>query len=146
MEEVDIGVVIETSPDGSAQVMVPRREGCRTWTKNICDQMDKDNVILRVQNPVKATKGRTVEVRFVTPPMGKSMFTIYILPILALIIGALGGMSLNPIGNENLSAVIGAFVLFIFSLGLIFGLNKKKWGLKGTNRPSITTTTSSESR
>jgi positive regulator of sigma E activity len=139
-EEVDYGVVVESSPDGTAQVMVPRREGCRTdaWRKNICDQLDQDNVILRTLNPVKASKGRMVEVSFTTPHLGKSMFVIYILPILALVLGAAIGSAWNPFGGQDISAVVGAVVLTGACLGLIFGLSRRQWGRKGLNMPTIT--------
>jgi len=114
--------------------------GCRSdaWAKNICDQFDRDKVTLRVLNPVQAAEGNLVEVRFQTPPVGKSMIVVYLLPILALILGAVLGAAWNPLNNQDLSAVAGAVIVFICCLGLILGINRKNLGERGGNMPSIT--------
>ncbi len=137
---VDYGFVVETQPEGFAQVRLPRREGCRTeaLSKNICHQLDKESMILRVQNPLKAVKGNKVEVEFIDPGLGKSIFIIYFLPILSLIIGAILGNAFNPLANHNLSAVLGAILFLAICLGLVFGLNRRKWQQAGRNAPRIT--------
>ncbi len=139
-EAIDCGVVVQKNPDDTAQVMLPRREGCRgdLWSKNICHQIDQDSMILKTDNPLKAREGDRVEVRFMVPEKGKSMFMVYILPILILIVGAGIGNVWDPFGNQNLSAVVGAFVLLILSLLLIFRLNRRKWGPEGSHLPKIT--------
>jgi sigma-E factor negative regulatory protein RseC len=139
-KEVDYGFVVEDKPEGFAQVRLPRREVCRTnmRVKNICDQFDEDSMILRAQNPVKAIKGNKVEVRFTNPDLGKSVFIVYLFPILSMIIGAVLGNILNPLGDQNLSAVLGAVLLLVICLALNFGINRSKWQQTGPNAPRIT--------
>ena len=137
IQNTDCGIVVGSSQEGYAQVMLPRREGCRydAWSKSICDQLDQDNMILKAHNPLKATEGNMVEVKFETPGMGKSMFVVYILPILALIIGAALGNGLDPFGNQNASAAIGALVFLALGLWLVFSISRKQ---KGAGFPTIT--------
>ena len=95
-------------------------------------------MVFKAENSLKAREGDRVEVKFAVPGKGKALFMVYILPILALIIGAGIGNAWNPFGNQNLSAVLGALILLILSLFLIFRLNRSKWGPKGSNMPRIT--------
>jgi len=140
LEKVDYGFVVENREDGTAQVMLPRRKACQTddWSKDICDQLDKGHLILRALNPIQALKGTKVEIRFVTQSLSKSIFIVYILPILSLIVGAILGGTLNPFGDQDLSAVFGSAVLFIICLGLMLGIYIKNWRQKSSNMPKIT--------
>ena len=69
---------------------------------------------------------------------GKSIFLIYILPILTLVLGAAIGSVWYPFGEQDVSAVVGAAVLTGACLVLIFGLSRRQWGRKGFNMPTIT--------
>lgn len=66
------------------------------------------------------------------------MFVIYNLPILALVLGAAIESAWNPVGEQDISAVVGAAVLTGACLVLIFGLGRRQWGRKGFNMPTIT--------
>ncbi|MCF8105297.1 MAG: SoxR reducing system RseC family protein [Desulfohalobiaceae bacterium] len=135
--QIDCGIVVGSSQEGFAQVMLPRREGCRydAWSKSICHQLDQDNMVLKAHNPLKAKEGNMVELKFETPGMGRSMFIVYILPILALIIGAGLGNGLDPFGNQNVSAAIGALVFLVLGLWLVFSITRRQ---KGAGFPTIT--------
>jgi len=139
-QESDYGMVVENNPDGSVQVRLPRREVCLkdARSKGICDQFDDNNMVLRVFNPVNAQQGDRVVVRYVSKPLAKSLFIVYLTPILALILGAIIGTTWNPFGNQNVSAVIGAIILLVICLGLIFGLHKRNIQEKGLDMPTIT--------
>ncbi len=139
-QESDYGMVVENNPDGSVQVRLPRREVCLkdARSKGICDQFDDNNMVLRVFNPVNAQKEDRVVVRYMAKPLAKSLFIVYLLPILALILGAIIGTTWNPFGNQNVSAVIGAIILLVICLGLIFSLHKRKIQEKGLDMPTIT--------
>ncbi|NOZ68358.1 MAG: SoxR reducing system RseC family protein [Deferribacteres bacterium] len=131
MEE-EIGVV--KSIDGmTARVLVSRKASCcESCEKDVCD-VPEEGVETEAINAVGASVGQKVKIVMKSYSYFKGAMLIYVLPVFALIIGAVLGKvylpAYFPKTDSDLLAAAGGFLLFFISLLplkiLSSGMNKK---------------------
>ncbi len=114
MEE--IGIV--KSIDGAmAKVMVARKSGCcDNCEKDLCD-IPENGIVTEAINSAHAAVGQKVKITMKSYTYFKGALIIYILPVVALILGAILGKIYLPsyfhgIDSELLAALGGFFAFF----------------------------------
>ena len=110
--KIEDGVVTEILGNNYANVKIPKKDSCGSCDhKGFCNPFGKDHMMIRASNPLKAVKGQKVRVEVKQAGERKAIIILYIIPFIALFIGALIGNALNLFGNQDASA---AFLGFLF--------------------------------
>lgn len=119
---VERGEVID-SRDGIAVVLVNRSSACEgCGAKGACHTFGGGrDAKISVDNEVGAKAGDVVEIGIEEASLVKASFVVYILPIIALLLGAVAGQSLSGyIGiSEGGAAAFGGLLALIGSLIVI---------------------------
>lgn len=107
---------IVTRVDGEvAEVRTVKSEACAACSaKGFCHDGGREMTV-SVLNPVKARPGDRVRLEIATGAFVKVMFLLYIIPILALLAGALVGLALS--GDK--AAALGALVGFALAVAFV---------------------------
>jgi len=113
MQKETEGVVIQI--DGNmAKVKSNRHGDCKN-----CGACPGDNAtVLDVQNPLGAKPGQRVVFEMKETNMLKAAFVVYILPLIAILLGSLGGMWLaEKMGqSEKIFQIGGGLIAFILAI------------------------------
>lgn len=113
MQKETEGVVIQI--DGNmAKVKANRHGDCKN-----CGACPGDNAtVLDVQNPLGAKPGQRVIFEIKEANMLKAAFVVYIVPLIAILLGSIGGMWLaQKIGQSiKIFQIGGALLAFILSI------------------------------
>ena len=109
------GVVIETFGD-MAKVKSSRHGDCKN-----CGACPGDNAtVLDVQNPLGAKPGQRVSFEIKETNMLKAAFVVYIMPLIAMFLGAVAGFWLGEkIGKPTVMFQIGGGIL-AFMLSIVY--------------------------
>ena len=114
----DVGTVVELKSKRLAVVMCTKSSLCENCATNgNCALGDDDNTrLIEVHNPVAAEVGEQVRIATTTKSFLQSSFLLYIVPLIALVIGAVAGMLVGeaiPTGLDPnlLSAIFGVFFM-----------------------------------
>lgn len=108
----EVGTVIE-SRGGTARVLVKRNAACdHCPSRSCCASLEGDVKGVNASNRMGAKEGQKVKIGISPKAVLKASFILYMVPILALIIGAVLGNYLGPQHKEiwAVSAGIGFFV------------------------------------
>lgn len=113
MDKQQEGIVLEVVGD-MAKVKTSRHNDC----ENCGACPGNSAMVLEALNPVGAKPGQRVAIEVQEVNMLKAAFIVYILPLIAVFIGAvLGGMLAQRLGNESLwFQVTGGIVAFVLSV------------------------------
>ena len=113
MDKQQEGIVLEVIGD-MAKVKTSRHNDC----ENCGACPGNSAMVLEALNPVGAKPGQRVAIEVQEVNMLKAAFIVYILPLIAVFIGAvLGGMLAQKLGNESLwFQVTGGIVAFVLSV------------------------------
>ncbi|MFW6314579.1 MAG: SoxR reducing system RseC family protein [Desulfohalobiaceae bacterium] len=107
------GQVIKHLPGSKAQIKVQKGSACESCGhRSFCHPFGQDHMLLEALNNVGAGPGQEVEIRMVLESPKKAVAILYLIPLFFLILGAILGNALNPLGHQDASAVI-------FSLGFL---------------------------
>ena len=110
--KIEEGVVTELLNNNYANVKIPKKNSCGSCThKGFCNPFGKDHMIIRAANLLNAAKGQKVRLELKQAGERKAIIILYVIPFIALFIGALVGNALNLFGNQDASA---AFLGFLF--------------------------------
>jgi sigma-E factor negative regulatory protein RseC len=94
----EVGTVIK-SREGTAKVLVKRNAACdRCLSGSCCTSLGGDLKGIDVSNVIGAEKGQKVKIGISPKAVLKASFILYMVPILALIIGAVLG---NYFGSQH---------------------------------------------
>ena len=114
----EVGTIVELKSKHIAVVMCQKSSLCENCaTTGACTLGDDDKTrLIEVQNSLGATVGEQVRIATTTKSFLQSSFLIYIVPLIALVIGAIAGkltgenlvVGLDP---NLLSAVFGVFFM-----------------------------------
>ena len=116
-QSVEHGEVIALMPDNKARVKIPRRSTCQGCShRSFCDPFGSEHMVVEALNSVQARNGQRVEVSFGREKQSKAIFILYIIPLVALILGAAAGNALDPFNNQDASSA----VLSILCVALAF--------------------------
>lgn len=111
MEQV--GFVVTTSKD-MAKVVVGRTSACGENCASCGSSCNTPGVSLEVKNTLGAKPGDYVELKAQTSQILKSAAIVYLFPLLAMIIGIIGGINIfKSAGYEN-------YETYGFIMGLVF--------------------------
>lgn len=89
----EVGTVVELKSKMIAVVMCTKSSLCENCATNgNCALGDDDNTrLIEVQNPLAAEVGEQVRIATTTKSFLQSSFLLYIVPLIALVIGAIAG-------------------------------------------------------
>lgn len=114
----EIGTVVELKSKMIAVVMCTKSSLCENCASNgNCAIGDEGNTrLIEVQNPLAAEVGEQVRIATSTKSFLQSSFLLYIVPLIALVIGAIAGKLIGenlPTGLDPnlLSAIFGVFFM-----------------------------------
>ena len=114
----EIGTVLELKGKHKALVMCKKSSLCENCAPSgHCVMNDDDKTrLIEVQNPLGATVGERVRIATTTKSFLQSSFLLYIVPLIALVIGAIVGKLVGENLTEGvdpnlLSAVFGVFFM-----------------------------------
>jgi len=115
MRREETGIVIETSQN-KAKVKASRHGDCEN-----CGVCPGDNaMVVDVQNPIDAKVGQRVAFEIEEANMLLAAFVVYILPLLAILAGAIGGGVLGDnLGQNVLACQIGGGIIF-FAIAVVY--------------------------
>lgn len=113
MRKEEVGIVVEI--DGKiAKVRASRHGDCDN-----CGACPGDSaMVVDAQNPISAKAGELVAFEIPEANMLQAAFVVYIMPLIAIFIGALlGGIIANRFGQTvNSFRIVGAIVVFVLSV------------------------------
>lgn len=120
MEEIGI---IKSIDGMTAKVVISRKSSCcESCTKDSCD-VPEDGIETEAINAAGAQVGQRVKIVMSTFTYFKGTFLVYIIPIVALITGAILGATYLPLfikgTDPDQLAALGGFALFFISFLLI---------------------------
>jgi len=119
----EVGKVIETG-GGTARVLVKRNSACyHCPSRSCCASLGGDFKRVDVSNVIGAKEGQKVKIGISPKAVLKASFILYMVPILALITGAMLGNFLGPQYREIWSVFMGVG-FFLGSYFVIKPLNK----------------------
>ena len=114
----EIGTVVELKSKMIAVVMCTKSSLCENCATNgNCALGDDDKTrLIEVHNPLAAEVGEQVRIATTTKSFLQSSFLLYIVPLIALVIGAIAGLLVGekiPTGLDPnlLSAIFGVFFM-----------------------------------
>ena len=115
MRREETGIVIETS-ENKAKVKASRHGDCEN-----CGVCPGDNaMVVAVQNPIDASVGQRVAFEIQEANMLMAAFVVYILPLLALMVGAISGVILaKNLEQPFLAFQIGGGIMF-FAVAVVY--------------------------
>jgi sigma-E factor negative regulatory protein RseC len=122
--QVEVGTVIETS-GGTAKVLVKRNSACdHCPSRSCCTSLGGDLKRVDVSNVIGAKEGQQVKIGISPKTVLKASFILYMIPILALIIGVMLGNFLGP-QHKEIWAISMGVGFFIGSFFVIKALSKQ---------------------
>ena len=131
------GQVLSTSHD-RAKVKIKRSSSCATCScAGMCSPFGKDWMIIDALNPPGAMQGQQVMVTYQMEDELKASFILYIIPLLSLLLGAVAGAWLDPVNNQDISAVTGGFGMLTVSYLVIRYYSRKKYSREQSFNPVI---------
>ncbi len=119
----EVGTVIE-SRGGTARVLVKRNSACdHCPSRSCCASLGGDLKGVDVSNRMDAKKGQKVKIGISPKAVLKASFILYMVPVLALIIGTVLGSYLGPQHREIWAVSVGVG-FFVGSYFVIKALSK----------------------
>ncbi|MEJ2639080.1 MAG: SoxR reducing system RseC family protein [Desulfosarcinaceae bacterium] len=131
-----IGIVIQTEPDGWASVQTDRKSacgGCHSGPGGGCHGcLAGGKFIGRVSNPVGAKPGDVVKIAMRSEDLFKGAVMLYLLPIVTLLIGAFtGNWAAGLIGWPQVAgSILGAFAGVGIAVFLLIRIDRSNWTRK----------------
>lgn len=111
------GEVIEITGN-LARVRVRRGSKCGSCaSEHMCGMVSKDETVMTAVNPVGASKGQTVCLSFKVESQVRASFVLYLIPVMALVAGALIGYRFQFLGDKEISGA--AFSLLFVALAFL---------------------------
>jgi len=125
---------------GQAKVKIPRTASCQSCSEHgeCCAPFGSDFMLVEAQNRVGAGEGQNVEIEFATPSSNTAVLFLYIIPLFALILGAVAGYNLALFGSQDGSAALLSLVFLVLSYLGVHRLHRLLWGRDARYRPRIT--------
>lgn len=133
MKRIEIGFVVEIDND-LAKVRVGRHSDC----KNCGACPGNNNMIMSVNNPLDAKVGQKVCIEIAENKLIKSVYVVYIQPLLFTFIGIVIGYLIAIYMHKSATAYEIILGIFFFLLSVIFiKIEDKKVEKNNSNKPTI---------
>lgn len=122
------GIVLETLSGGKVRIKVPRSSDCGGCASDSCHEPFGDgSTVLVARNKIGARVGQEVQVDYTSPSSNKAMAVLYMIPLAALLIGAILGYNLRLFGDENASTALLSLLFLGGSFYGIYRYDRAKW-------------------
>lgn len=137
--QTEQGTVLELLGGGWAKIKVSRGTTCQTCSGNgsCCEPHGHDNMIMVAQNKIAAQIGQDVEIEFASVSRGKAMGVLYIIPLAALLVGAILGYNIELFGSRDGSTALFAILFLVASFFGIYWYNTATWAKDTKLQPHI---------
>lgn len=133
------GQVVKTLPGSKVQIKVQKGSACESCGhKSFCHPFGQDHMLIEALNPVGAGPGQEVEIRMLLESAKKAVVILYLIPLFFLILGAILGNALNPLGNQDASAVIFSLGFLALAYLGIRAYSRRKSALEPEDLPTVT--------
>ena len=134
------GVVTKIESTATAWVKTTKSGACKSCSaRSSCYSLGGgEETEVEAINRAGAQVGQKVVLSFDTSPLLKATFLLYVLPIIAMIVGAFVGQKIAPNFNVNISFMAAIFAFLFFGLTMLFVRSKgNKLAQKDEYRPKI---------
>ena len=144
-----IGIVAGIEDGGCAQVLTDRKNacgGCHTEHGGACRScLAGAKIQIRVANHLGAQKGDVIKFKLRSADFFKGALILYIMPVLALIFGALTGAWIGEQidWQQTSGAILGSAAGLIAAVIILVRLDRGNWA-RGRLAPRMTSVLSSE--
>ncbi len=119
-----VGLIVEKKGE-TAMVAMRRHEACKKCggCGGFINVDDKDKEKFEVKNPINAKEGQLVNVEVDDAQMLRFSFVLYMLPVIALLVGVFGGIAFDRLFNYRgdeilLSVGIGVVLMLAVIVGI----------------------------
>ena len=139
----NIGIVIKTEPNGTAQVLLDRKSacgGCQTTGGGCHSCLASANKMQsRAVNAAGAKMGDVVKIQLSFGILSAGAAVLYILPIMAMLCGAFAGTWLAELLNitEMMGSILGAMCGLVFGFIIVILIDRSP-GMRRRITPVIT--------
>lgn len=132
------GQVVKLLSANKVQIKVPRKSACESCVqKSFCHPFGRDHMLIEALNPIQARPGQEVEIKMALENPKKAVAILYLIPLLALIIGAVLGNSWDPFGHKDASAVVFSLGFLILSYAGIQRYSRSKSLSEPEDQPTV---------
>lgn len=136
-ERIERGEVI-SQQGRMARVKIKRSSHCASCScAGVCSPFGKEWMTVAADNTLGAAAGQKVRITYRVEGEVKASLILYIIPVMALVLGALIGTAINPFSNQDLSAVLMGLSFVAISFLLIRKYALWKYGRMRSYRPCI---------
>jgi sigma-E factor negative regulatory protein RseC len=94
-------------------------------------------MMILAANPLNAEAGQRVHISFKAENKGKATAILYIIPLIALLVGALVGDALDPFGNRDASAAFFCLLFVTITFLGIWYYSHRKYERNVSFKPTI---------
>jgi sigma-E factor negative regulatory protein RseC len=136
-ERSELGEVLSAEGRHARVKMQPGTHCAACSCAGLCTPFGKDGMVVAAENPLGAIAGQKVRITYRAEAKAKASLILYIIPVLALLIGAALGSSIDPFHNPDLSAVAAGLVFLCLSFWRIRGYAARKYGRDPSYQPTI---------
>lgn len=128
--------------DGQSLVQIIRTSACSHCDEKCMladDSHEVEEMEVLVNDPIGAEVGSTVELEMGAKPILVSALVVYLLPLVAIVVGYFAGSSLlsGVISSSEVAGIIGSGIGFLLSFASLKFFDKKA-GSKSYFHPEIT--------
>ena len=132
------GIVTKIESTTTAWVKTTKSGACKSCSARSSCLGGGEEMEVEAINRAGAHVGQKVVLSFDTSPLLKATFMLYVLPIIAMIVGAFVGQNLAPNFNLNTSFLSAIFGFLFFGLTILFVRSKgNKLAQRDEYRPKI---------
>lgn len=136
-----MAIVLERGENGVARILTDRKGGCggcHSAAGGCRSCLTGARMESRAANPLGAQAGDLVKVRIASAEVFKGAAILYLLPVVALLFGAIGGDWIGGLAGwtSAVGAVAGAFIGLIAAVAAIIRLDRSRY-VKHRLQPTI---------
>jgi len=137
-DKIEEGVITELLNNNYANVKIPKKTSCGLCNhKGLCNPFGKDHMIIKAANPHNAVNGQKVRIEVRAAEEGKAITILYVIPFIAMFIGALIGNALNLFGNQDASAAFFSFLFLAVTFLVIRYYSRTRYEKDITYKPTV---------
>ncbi|MFP4672556.1 MAG: SoxR reducing system RseC family protein [Desulfohalobiaceae bacterium] len=133
------GQVVKTLPGSKIQIKVKKGAACKSCGhRSFCHPFGQDHMLIEALNPVGAGPGQQVEISMALENPKKAVAILYLIPLFFLILGAILGNALNPLGHQDASAVVFSMGFLVLAYLGIRAYSRRKSAQEPEALPTVT--------
>ena len=137
--DVEIGEVIHLLPDNTAKVRIRKGPSCDSCNRRdeVCEPFGGGFMVVRAVNGPKARPGQVVQVSFTAAMSPQAILCFSVIPLAALILGAVLGHVLPFFGSQSLSGALLGIAFAALALSGLWLRSRRNRITGPTDRPHI---------